>query len=110
MSELKTVYTLLKTYGFLRPKPGMYAPVERVEDILCTCSAYDFGYLVERELDNIRFPDARVPADRDLVVWIVRQLEMTYEGDVDELWEKCEQQPLKNLKAPEYEPTVDGHR
>ena len=105
MDDLRTVYTLFKTYGFRRPKPSTFAPPEFIDDIIDECCQFSFGFLVERELDNIRFEHPDLIPKKHLVVWIIRQLEMTYEGNIDDLWNECEHKPLKILL--DYNPDDD---
>ena len=93
MDDLTCVYRLLQLYGFTRPDRHRFVSFPHTQEILVECCEKSFGYLVQRELDNIVFPHPDIVANIPLLIWIIRQLEMTYEGNKDDLWNSMSHTP-----------------
>lgn len=99
MSELAEAYTMLKSYGFPRPRPDLFVRAPYVSEIIADVSRTSFFAVLERELDNWAFPHPDVRPKLEYIVWIIRQLEMVSDEHPDWVWKHTQDRPVVSLYA-----------
>lgn len=99
MSELAEAYTMLKSYGFPRPRSDLFVRAPYVSEIIEDVSRTSFFAVLERELDNWAFPHPDVRPKLEYIVWIIRQLEMVSDEHPDWVWKNTHDRPVVSLDA-----------